>query len=201
LSSDLLSADKIPSEVTGRAEPKKRTVKSGWSTDVELGRRGSPITPGVALAERQLLLGGQAVDGPTRDASGGVGIGRVVEVSVLPRLVWTALRSSGSPEKAAVKPARRSSGHRQRRRRPGLRRSQRLAVLHPAEHRPHDEPGLPKAAAATALTPQSRFARRAGQRAEQRSDDVRRWRAPEGSALSLSELRDEGCEHAGYQGR
>ena len=40
-----------------------------------------PIAPGVALAERQLLLGGQAVDGSTRDASGGEGVVGIVEVS------------------------------------------------------------------------------------------------------------------------
>jgi hypothetical protein len=38
------------------------------------------IAPGVALAEGQLLLRGQAVDGSTRDGSGGVGIAGIVEV-------------------------------------------------------------------------------------------------------------------------
>ena len=41
-----------------------------------------PVAPVVALAERKLLLGGQAVDGSTCDASGGEGVTGVVEVGV-----------------------------------------------------------------------------------------------------------------------
>jgi hypothetical protein len=39
------------------------------------------VAPVVALAERKLLLGGQAVDGSACDAAGGEGVAGIVEVS------------------------------------------------------------------------------------------------------------------------
>ena len=39
-----------------------------------------PVAPVEAVAERKLLLGGQAVDGSTCDASGGEGVARIVEL-------------------------------------------------------------------------------------------------------------------------
>jgi hypothetical protein len=42
-----------------------------------------PGAPAVALAERKLLLGRQAVDGLTCDASGGEGVAGIVELSAL----------------------------------------------------------------------------------------------------------------------
>lgn len=41
-----------------------------------------PVAPVVVLAERKLLLGGQAVDGSTCDASGGEGVTGIVKVGV-----------------------------------------------------------------------------------------------------------------------